>query len=131
MFKRIDHVEIIPGDFAASLKFYQQVLDFKLVSRMDVDAGPLKEIVYLQLGDTVLELLNIENPVPISAEMMIGYRAMALEVESMAEATAYLRDRGVEVTWGPIDLGDSLRAEIADPDGLIIELRQWEANPWC
>jgi hypothetical protein len=26
----------------------------------------------------------------------------------------------------PVDLGHSLRGEIRDPDGLIIELRQWK-----
>jgi len=31
----------------------------------------------------------------------------------------------VEITWGPITLGKSKRAEIKDPDGLSIELRQW------
>jgi glyoxylase I family protein len=26
----------------------------------------------------------------------------------------------------PVDLGDSFRGEIRDPDGLILELRQWK-----
>lgn len=130
MFKRIDHVEILPGDFNRSMAFYQDVLQFRLVSRMSVQVGPLKEIAYLQLGDTVVELLHIENPAPMSASMTVGYRAIALEVESMEAATTYLRDHGVYVTWGPIDLGVSIRAEITDPDGLVIELREWRHKPW-
>jgi len=100
MFKRIDHVEILPSDFNRSMAFYQDVLQFRLVSRMSVQVGPLKEIAYLQLGDTVVELLHIENPAPMSALMTVGYRAIALEVESMEAATTYLRDHGVYVTWG-------------------------------
>jgi len=130
MFKRIDHVEILPGDFDRSMAFYQDVLGFRLVSRMSVQTGSLKEIAYLQLGDTVIELLHVKNPSPIPASMTVGYRAIALEVESMEAAITYLRDHGVYVTWGPIDLGTAIRAEITDPDGLTIELREWRQKPW-
>ncbi|RXA16790.1 VOC family protein [Methanosarcina sp. MSH10X1] len=130
MFTRIDHVEILPGDFGRSMAFYQDVLEFRLVSRMPVEAGSLKEIAYLQLGDTVIELLHMENPAPMSSPMSVGYRAIALEVESMEAAIAYLHDHGIAVTWGPIDLGVSIRAEITDPDGLTIELREWKDKPW-
>lgn len=130
MFKRIDHVEILPGDFDRSMAFYRDILEFRLVSQMPVQVRPLKEIAYLQLGDTVIELLHIENPAPMSASMTVGYRAIALEVESMEAATSYLRDHGIYVTWGPIDLGVSIRAEITDPDGLPIELREWRHKPW-
>lgn len=130
MFKRIDHVEILPSDFERSMAFYRDVLEFGLVSQMPVQVGPLKEIAYLQLGDTVIELLHVENPVSMSTLVTVGYRAIALEVESMDAATAYLRDHGVFVTWGPLDLGTSIRAEITDPDGLTIELREWRQKPW-
>jgi len=130
MFTRIDHVEILPSDFDRSMAFYQDVLEFSLVSRMPVEAGPLKEIAYLKLGDTVIELLHIENPAPASLSMTVGYHAIALEVESMEAATTYLRDRGITVTWGPVDLGVSIRAEITDPDGLTIELREWKHKLW-
>lgn len=130
MFTRIDHVEILPSDFERSMAFYQDVLEFRLVSRTPVQVGPLKEIAYLQLGDTVIELLHVKNPVPMSTSMTVGYRAIALEVESMETATIYLRDHGVYVTWGPVDLGTAIRAEITDPDGLPIELREWRQKPW-
>jgi catechol 2,3-dioxygenase-like lactoylglutathione lyase family enzyme len=130
MFTRIDHVEILPSDFDRSMAFYQDILEFRLVSRMPVQVGPLREIAYLQLGDTIIELLHMENPAPMSASMTVGYHAIALEVESMEAATAYLSDRGVAVTWGPVDLGVSIRAEITDPDGLAVELREWKHKPW-
>jgi catechol 2,3-dioxygenase-like lactoylglutathione lyase family enzyme len=130
MFKRIDHVEILPGDFDRSMAFYQDVLGFRLVLRMSVQTGSLKEIAYMQLGDTVIELLHVRNPSPIPASMTVGYRAIALEVESMEAAITYLRDHGVYVSWGPIDLGTAIRAEITDPDGLTIELREWRHKPW-
>lgn len=130
MFTRIDHVEILPSDFNRSIDFYQDILEFRLVSRMPVQAGPLKEIAYLQLGDTIIELLHVENSTPVSAPMTVGYHAIALEVESMDGAITYLRDRGIGLTWGPIDLGTSIRAEITDPDGLTVELREWKQKIW-
>lgn len=130
MFKRIDHVEILPGDFDKSIEFYQDVLEFRLVSRMPVEAGPLKEIAYLQLGDTIIELLHMENPAPRVTSINVGYRAIALEVESMETTITYLKNRGIYLTWGPVDLGVSVRAEITDPDGLVIELREWKHKPW-
>ena len=50
---------------------------------------------------------------------------MALEVANMDKALVYLASKGIKPTWGPVDLGKSKRAEVKDPDGLSIELRQW------
>lgn len=126
MFKRIDHVEIIARDFDGAIGFYTEVLGFTVKQRMPVAAPPLEEIAYLQLGDTVLELMRVPEAAPVSAEpWCVGYRMMALEVEDMDRAIEYLAGKGVAVTWGPVTLGTSKRAEIRDPDGFPIELRQW------
>lgn len=50
---------------------------------------------------------------------------IALEVEDMEKVIKYLTSKGVGISWGPVTLGKSQRAEIKDPDGLSIELRQW------
>lgn len=126
MFKRIDHVELIPSDFEKTVSFYTDVLGFQLKEGKVIDSPPLKGIVYLTLGDTMVELLNVERPDPRPASpWTVGYCAMALEVESMDEAVAFLKGKGVELAWGPADIGGPIRAEIRDPDGLTIELRQW------
>ena len=126
MFKRIDHVEIITVDFEKSIEFYTEVLGFTLEQRMKVPSPPLEEIAYLALGDTVLELMRVPGAACATAEpWSIGYRMMALEVEDMDQAIEYLAGKGVGITWGPVDLGKSKRAEIHDSDGFPIELRQW------
>jgi predicted enzyme related to lactoylglutathione lyase len=130
MFVRIDHVEIVPQDFERSLTFYQEVLGFRMVQRMTLPEGPLKEIAFLQLGDGVIEVMHYESVAPSPEAPAVGFRAMALEVQSMDEAVAALKKHGVAVTWGPVDLGGSIRAEITDPDGLVIELRQWQQRSW-
>jgi len=126
VFKRIDHVEIVPSDFEKSLAFYRDVLGFTAGERHEINMAPLREIIYLSLGDTVLELLSVENPEsPSDAPWRVGYRMMAIEVKDMEEALSFLAERDILPHWGPLDLGDSKRAEIRDPDGLGIELREW------
>ncbi len=126
MFKRIDHIEMIPQNLEKTVDFYTTILGFKIRQRQKVDASPLEEVVYLELNDTVVELLKIKNPAPPPVNpWQIGYRMIALEVDDMDNAIKNLKSKGVDITWGPITLGKSKRAEIKDPNGLSIELRQW------
>jgi glyoxylase I family protein len=126
MFKRVDHVEIVPQNFERTIDFFLNILGFKMKQRQKVNMPPFQEVAYLQLNDTMVELMSVQNPAPLSSEPWnVGYRAMALEVEDMDQAVAYLKNKGVEITWGPVSLGTSKRAEIKTPDGIPIELRQW------
>ncbi len=127
MFKRIDHVEIIPRDAEKAITFYGEVLGFTLKERIKIGKGPLEEVIFMVLGDTMLEIVSMKNPAPPSREAVaVGYRMMALEVDDMEKAVTYLKGKGIEVSMGPVSLPDgSKRAEIKDPDGLGIELRQW------
>lgn len=128
MFKRIDHVEIIPSDFETSLKFYTEVLGFTIKSRMPVPVPPLEEVAYLELGGTVLEFMRVPDAKKSTdpGPWITGYGKIALEVENMDKAIEYLASKGVVVTWGPMNIGPTTRrAEIQDPDGFSIELRQW------
>mgnify|MGYP006306720429 CR=1 FL=1 len=126
IFKKIDHVAIMPSDFEKSLAFYRDVLGFTAGERHEINMAPLREIIYLSMGDTVLELLSVENPeMPPETPWRVGYRMMAIEVEDMEEALSFLAERDILPHWGPVDLGGNKRAEITDPEGLGIELRQW------
>lgn len=127
IFKKIDHVEIVPQEAEATINFYVSILGFRIKNRIEIKKPPMREVVYLELGDTVIEIIAVDNPSPRSEALWeVGYRGIALEVKNMAEAVNYLQGRGVEITLKPVDLGDSFRGEIRDPDGLIIELRQWK-----
>jgi len=127
MFRRIDHVEIVPADLERSLRFYTEVLGFRVKNRHPVGAPPLREVAYLTLGDTMLELLGVDGPAAPSADAwQVGSRGLALEVADMDAALGLLAEKGIAPTWGPVDLGDSIRAEIRDPDGLMVELRRWK-----
>lgn len=129
MFKRIDHIELVTQDPERAVGFYTQVLGFRVRSRDRVPASPLGplDLVYLELGGTTIELMCYPEakPQPREAGERLGYRMMALEVDDMDAALAQLKAQGIEATWGPKKRPTYARAEIRDPDGNSIELRQW------
>ncbi len=126
MFKRIDHFEIIPENFEQTIKFYTETFGFKIKDRMKVPPGELfREVIFLTLGDTMLEILDYPAKSPIAKNPQVSYRMLAVEVEDMDQAVKYLKEKGIAITWGPVTIGNSKRAEIKDPSGLGIELRQW------
>ena len=131
MFKRIDHIELLTAEPARAVAFYSGVLGFKVRAQDRVPSTPLGplELVYLDLGGTTVELMaypeaQLERAAPAER---LGYRMMALEVEDMDRALALLKTKGVEPCWGPVRRATYARAEIRDPDGNHIELRQWIA----
>jgi catechol 2,3-dioxygenase-like lactoylglutathione lyase family enzyme len=110
-----------------TIDFYVNILGFRIKSRNEVKMPPMREVIYLELGDTVIEVISADDPNPKSEVLWeVGYRGIALEVEDMAKAVDYLQGEGIAIALEPVDLGDSFRGEIRDPDGLIIELRQWK-----
>lgn len=125
MFKRIDHIELVTADEDRAVRFYTEVLGFGVRSRLSVPGG--LKIVYLDLGGTTLELMTWteSNPAPRAEGEHLGYRMMALEVDDMQAALEQLKTKGVECSWGPLVRPTYARAEIRDPDGNSIELRQW------
>jgi glyoxylase I family protein len=130
MFKRIDHVELVTRDRGRAESFYTEILGFKVKARDRIERSSLgvpMDLAYLDLGGTVVELIAYENAevAPPPASEHVGYRMIALEVEDMERAADYLRGKGIDLVWGPKIAETYARAEICDPDGNRIELRQW------
>ena len=129
VFRRIDHVELVTANPERAVKFYTGVLGFRVRSRDRVPTSPLGplDLVYLDLGGTTVEVMCYPEakPEPPQRGEHLGYRMMALEVADMDEALAQLKAGGVEPVWGPKTRPSYARAEIRDPDGNHIELRQW------
>ena len=133
MFKRIDHVEIVTAELERSVRFYTDVLGFKVRARDHIDRSSLGvslDLAYLDLGGTAIELIAYGGSVaPAPTQEHLGYRMMALEVADMQSTIEYLKEKGVPITWGPrVREGEYSRAEIRDPDGHSIELRHWFAR---
>jgi glyoxylase I family protein len=130
MFKRIDHVELTVDDPDKTIAFYTGVLGFQVKSRDRIERSALGvplNLVYLDLGGTVIEVIHYEGMKVAPAQQgdHLGYGIIALEVEDMQKALEYLKTKGVECSWGPRTRERYARAEIRDPNGHSIELRQW------
>ena len=130
MFKRIDHVEIVTEQLDQTVLFYTRCSGISVKARDRIERSGLGvpiELVYLDLGGTVVELISYEgvtvDPAPQTEHL--GYRMMALEVDDMEKTADYLRSKGVDIVWGPRVRETYSRAEICDPNGYHIELRQW------
>jgi glyoxylase I family protein len=129
MFRRIDHIELLTAQPERAVAFYTDILGFKVRERQRIPgtpSGPL-DLVYLELGGTTVEVMTYPDAdIPArSAEQRLGWQCLALEVEDMDSALRTLKAKGVETAWGPMKRPDYARAEIRDPDGNPIELRQW------
>jgi len=129
MFKRIDHIELLTAAPERMVAFYREVLGFRERSRARIPNSPLGplDLVYMELGGTTVEIMTYPQAVipPASSERRLGYQLMALEVEDMDQALRMLKGKGIAPSWGPVKRPDYARAEIRDPDGNGIELRQW------
>ena len=130
MFKRIDHVEIVTDQPDRTVQFYTEVLGFTVKSRDRIERSGLGtpiDLVYLELGGTVVELISYEGArvEPAPQKEHLEYRMIALEVDDMQKAADYLEKKGIDIVWGPKFRETYARAEISDPNGYRIELRQW------
>jgi glyoxylase I family protein len=130
MFKRIDHIEIVTDRPQETEAFYTEILGFRVKRRDHISrpggAGALN-LCYLDLGGTTVELIAYDGVslAPAPQTEHLGYRMMALEVDDMTQAAEYLNEKGVDIVWGPVVRDTYVRAEICDPNGFHIELRQW------
>ena len=130
MFKRIDHVEIVTDQPERTALFYTEVLGFTVKARDRIEragTGTAINLTYLDLGGTVVELISYEGVAvePAPQKEHLGYRMIALEVDDMQQTADYLKAKGVDIVWGPVVRPTYARAEIYDPNGYRIELRQW------
>lgn len=130
MFKRIDHIELLTAEPDRTIDFYTGLLGFRERERTRIPEtpfGPL-DLVYLELGGTTVEVMCYPESkafVPRSTEQRLGWQCLALEVDDIDAALGMLGRNGVQAAWGPLKRADYARAEIRDPDGNPIELRQW------
>ncbi|HXH10256.1 MAG TPA: VOC family protein [Alphaproteobacteria bacterium] len=128
---RIAHVEMVTHDVDGTVNFYTAVLGFKmkLTQRIHLSSlGVPIDIGYLQGGESAVELISYEDGAiaPAPAGEQLGYRMMTIEVEDVNKAVAYLRAKGGENSWESRAFDNRYAgAEMRDPNGYRIELRQW------
>jgi len=122
MFKRIDHIAFIVKDRAKSIHFYEECLGFKKYYEHDVPV--VEKIVYLKLGDTILELIHMPE-----GSANTGFH-FCLESDNFDEDYSRLVNAGIPVDTEPHPVGARevgeegwRRVVFVGPDGEMIEFR--------
>ena len=128
MFKRIDHVAFTVKDRAKSIHFYEENFGFKKYFEHDAPVPAVEKIVYLKLGDTILELIHLSADMPTESTSQ-GYH-FCLESDNFDEDYARLKNAGIPVDTEPHPIGAREEREegwrrvvFVGPDGELIEFR--------
>jgi lactoylglutathione lyase len=123
--KAIAHWALKVKDLDASLKFYRDTLGFAEMMRLHQDNGDTW-LVYLRITDTqFVELFpeGVGHRAPDKDAVAINH--ICLEVASVDEAAAALRQLGITLTTEPkLGLDGNRQCWFEDPDGNRIELMQ-------
>lgn len=126
--RRIHHVALICSDYERSKAFYVNLLGLRVVAE-HYRAQRQSHKLDLALPDGgQIELFSFPSPPPRpSRPEAQGLRHLALAVDDVAQAKAWLESQGVEVEPVRVDEYTGRRFTFfADPDGLPLEL--YESN---
>ncbi|MBP6115908.1 MAG: lactoylglutathione lyase [Neisseriaceae bacterium] len=124
---RLLHTMLRVGDLDRSIRFYEDVLEMRLLRKEDYESGRFT-LAFLGYGDesthTVLELTH--NWDTKSYDLGNGYGHIAIAVADAAAACDAARAKGGKVVReaGPMNHGTTVIAFIEDPDGYKIEFIQ-------
>jgi catechol 2,3-dioxygenase-like lactoylglutathione lyase family enzyme len=114
-------VLIVSRDAPRLAWFYRDALGLPLRDESHADAPGLH--FGCQLGQVHFAVHPPEN-FPLAPESGSGGVRFALNVDDIASWTRRLEERGVELLFGPLDLGWSQMLGFRDPDGNYVELVQ-------
>lgn len=124
MFRRIDHVAFNVKDREKSIDFYEKHFGFKMYYEHDVPVPAIKKIVYLKLGDSVLELIHMPD-----SDKIQGCH-FCLESDNFDEDYQRLKQAGIPIQTEPHPAGARepgeegwRRVVFTGPDGEAIEFR--------
>lgn len=122
--RKIDHVGIRVRDKGRSIPFYE-LLGFRLITDIGFEKG--HPVIMEHDSGVVLNLLGPstddkdENILMDVEQKHAGYTHMALKVESLPDAEAFLGDNSIEIT-GRFSFKDLSAVFFRDPDRNVIEL---------
>ena len=134
------HIGIVVEDLNKSLHFYNDLLGFELIKRMNESGEYINNLtsvldlnittVKLRIpGGGIVELIQINSPNKrhITASITnVGITHFALTVDNIDETYRYLSEHGVKFVFPPIESPDGY-AKVSfckDPNNIFIELVQ-------
>ena len=122
--KQLAHVCIFANDLAETRDFYRDVLGMEIVFNFQRQ-GAWYGFYLGANGRSHVEVF-LKPEAEYSDRNRINH--FCLEVESMDEAVAHIRSKGVPVTEKKLAGDDTWQAWITDPNGVRIELFEYTAK---
>ncbi len=137
-FHGINHAGINASDFDRSLAWYQEVLGMVPDGRQPWTGTTETRVAFLHpVGNPTFRIELISRPdFPTNQQRDVwrhGAVHICLETSDIHAAYRALQEEGVEIISAPMQLPDgsnkrSWLMNIADPDGVRIEIAQWASQ---
>ena len=131
MKKVVDHFAFRVSDLDKSIKFYQEILGLKLLSK-NIDDEHHEAFAFLELDGGNLELLQLldENNQPLYLAIPEVKQPfcphLALKCDNLDKFISELKDKKVEIIKGALEIPGMVKwLYIADPDNNVIEFVEW------
>ncbi|MEW5820254.1 MAG: VOC family protein [Cyanobacteriota bacterium] len=135
----IAHVNIVVSNMEQSIKFYRDLLNFKIILDKEISSPELSKgvglenvharvtIFKLSEGNALLELFEYKNPAGKNAGInppnTIPLNHIAFKVKKIKPYYESLKRRGVEFVSEPQTIADGVSfCYFRDPDGALLEL---------
>jgi glyoxylase I family protein len=130
MLRGFEHVGMTVSDLDATLAFYVDLLELRLILRRDTPGGG--EVAFLDAGGGQLEIIRpagaIATPARRVPDTEAGIRHMTLTFDSVDAVFDRLTAAGVTALEKPRDaFNRDVLARVAfvlDPDGIVVELAE-------
>ena len=130
-------IAIVCSDFDKSLHFYRHCLGLEILMELDIPdevaigaklAPAGFRQVRLQVGDTLIKLMDIKSPPSSDVnQFKSGVRWLTVFVEDIYQTIIDLEQRGVTFLSEPVSAPDAAGVVcVRDPDGILIEFVQLE-----
>ena len=120
----IEHVTIRCRDIENSIDYYRRMFDAQIILRRNLAES--KRIVYLRLGESMLELMDM-GPAsePVDPREYYGVHHIGIKVDDLDSVYRDLQAKGATFLGAPFEPTPGIRLVfLREPNGAIIELAQ-------
>jgi len=118
----IEHVSIRCRNMKSSIEYYQKMFGAQVMLRRNLPNS--KQIVYLQIGDTMLELMDFGPAAePIDPREHYGVYHIGIKTDDFDAAYRDLKAKGADFLGEPFEPTPGIRLVfLREPNGAVIEL---------
>jgi methylmalonyl-CoA/ethylmalonyl-CoA epimerase len=124
----IEHVSIRCRDIEASVDYFRRMFGAELMLRRELEES--RRIVYLRIGDTMLELMQMGRASdPVDPREHYGVHHIGIKVDDFESAYRDLQAKGADFLGEPFEPTPGIRLVfLREPNGAVIELAQRDSE---